>query len=42
MSAVGRLIELAAARPGEALADVLGLAAICVMVFAGLAATAFA
>lgn len=42
MKVAARLYELAAIRPGEALADILGLAACCAMVFAGFAATAFA
>lgn len=40
MRAARRIAELAAARPGAALADILGLASICVMVFAGFALTA--
>ncbi|MEX2520457.1 MAG: hypothetical protein WD969_14140 [Paracoccaceae bacterium] len=42
MRAARRLIELAAARPGAALADVFGLALICLMVFAGFAMTSVA
>ncbi|WP_340108972.1 hypothetical protein [Pikeienuella sp. HZG-20] len=42
MRTASRLIELAAARPREALADIFGLAVICAMVFAGFAITAAA
>ena len=40
MKAARRIAELAAARPGAALADVLGLLSICAMFFAGFALTA--
>lgn len=40
MTAARRIAELAAARPGGAFADILGLAAMCAMVFAGFALTA--
>lgn len=40
MKTASRLFELAAAHPGEAVADVLGLVAICAMVFGGFVATA--
>ena len=40
MNAARRIAELAAARPAAAVADVLGLASICIMVFAGFALTA--
>lgn len=40
MRTASRLFELASARPREALADVLGLVAICAMVFGGFVATA--
>ncbi|MFV0473826.1 MAG: hypothetical protein ACK5MQ_06405 [Pikeienuella sp.] len=42
MRFAARFYQLAAARPVEALNDVLGLAAICAMVFAGFAATSLA
>lgn len=42
MKIAARMIELASRRPTEALEDVVGLAAICVLIFAGFAATAVA
>lgn len=42
MKIAARMARLAAARPAEALSDVLGLAAICVLVFVGFAATSIA
>lgn len=42
MGIASRLLELAAARPREALTDIVGLAAICAMVFVGFAVTAAA
>lgn len=42
MKTAARMMRLAAARPSEAAQDVVGLAAICVLVFVGFAATAMA
>lgn len=40
MKTAARMMELAAARPADAMQDVLGLAAICGLVFIGFVATA--
>ncbi len=42
MKIAARMYQLAAARPAEAIEDVVGLAAICILVFVGFAATAMA
>ncbi|MEM7546148.1 MAG: hypothetical protein AAF367_11480 [Pseudomonadota bacterium] len=42
MKTATRIYRLAAARPAEAIEDALGLAVICVLIFAGFAATAVA
>ena len=42
MKIAARMIEVAAERPFEALEDVVGLAAVCILLFVGFAATAFA
>ena len=42
MKTAARMFELASANPTEAIEDVLGLVAICVLVFVGFAATAIA
>ena len=39
MKTAGRIFKLAANRPAEALEDVLGLSAMCVLVFIGFVAT---
>ncbi len=40
MKIAARMIEVATSRPAEAVEDVIGLAVICVLVFAGFAVTA--
>ena len=40
MRTAARMIRIAADRPAEAAEDLVGLAAICVLVFVGFAATA--
>ena len=42
MKTAARMIRLAADRPSEAVEDIVGLAAMCLLVFVGFAATAFA
>lgn len=42
MKTAARMIEIASRHPRESLEDVIGLAAICVLVFAGFAVTAMA
>ncbi|MEM8751458.1 MAG: hypothetical protein AAGF90_00640 [Pseudomonadota bacterium] len=42
MKIAARMVRLAAARPAEALNDALGLAAVCVLLFVGFAATSIA
>lgn len=42
MKTAARMIRLAADHPREAAEDILGLAAMCVLVFVGFAATAIA
>lgn len=42
MKIASRMIEIASRRPAEAAEDVIGLTVICVLVFAGFAATAAA
>lgn len=41
MNTARRMIAVAADRPAEAVADVLGLAALCLMIAVGFAATAY-
>ena len=42
MKTAARMIRLAADRPAEAAEDIIGLAAMCLLVFVGFAATAMA
>lgn len=42
MKTANRIYQLAAARPAEAVEDIIGLAAICGLVFVGFAVTAIA
>lgn len=41
MSTARRILDVAACRPKEAVQDVLGLAALCAMIVAGVSATGF-